>query len=78
MASVTLNLRPFCSFFRDPQKRQFLPKNFPGRICSAVDILMLDIGYGRESDSENEEKCRSHCRSITEAITQGVDVIVVE
>ena len=59
-------------------KKKKAPKHFRGKICSTVDILMLDIGSGRESDSADEEDCRSHCESITGAITQGVDVIVIE
>ena len=41
------------------QKKKITAKHFPAKIYSTVDILMVDIGYGRiESDSEDEEEYR--------------------
>ena len=54
---VALN---FCGFFRDPQKKVLAKKkkktakNFPAKIYFNVDILMVDIDYGIERDSEVE------------------------
>ena len=58
---MALNFCGFCGFFPDPQKKKSLPKkitaqNFPKKIYSTVDILMADIEYGIETDSEDEEK----------------------
>ena len=54
----------FCGFrglFGNPQKssrQKKLPQKIFCKNFSIVDILMVDIGYGIESDSENEEEYR--------------------
>ena len=56
------NFCVFCGFFRYPPKKfppiKITAKNFPAKIYPTVDILMVDIGYGVESDSEDEGEYR--------------------
>ena len=54
----------FCVFLRDPRKKfppkkKLPPKTFPAKIYSTVDILMVSINCGTESDSEDEEEYHS-------------------
>ena len=64
----------FCGFFRDPQKmfppKKIPTKNFPAKIYSNADILMVNTEYGIESDPEDEEE---YCLEDENTIDNPVD-----
>ena len=55
------------------RQKKITAKNFPAKIYSTVDILIVDIEHGIESDSDDEEEyCLEDDDTIDNLITKWI------